>query len=128
VGSLVSVRGVDALVLQPAVVHPRTPGEVLDLAAALKRENPERTAAQVRRILRATSGWAPSDRTLQRHFERLEPGRETGVASPGQAQVFGGATAMNATGEYTIVDHMEVSTSGAPLSIAPLSALLRMRA
>jgi len=81
--------GFDALVPQPAVVHPRTPAEVLQLAAALKRENPERTAAQVRRILRATSGWAPSDRTLQRHFERLELRREPSVASPGAAQVFG---------------------------------------
>jgi putative transposase len=80
--------GFDALVPQPAVVHPRTPGEVLDLAAALKRENPQRTAAQVRRILRATSGWAPSDRTLQRHFERLEL-RGEAPASPGGAQVFG---------------------------------------
>ena len=33
--------------------------EVLELAAALKRENPARTAAQVRRILRAQLGWAP---------------------------------------------------------------------
>jgi putative transposase len=80
--------GFDALVPQPAAVHPRTPAEVLDLAAALKRENPQRTAAQVRRILRATSGWAPSDRTLQRHFERLELRGET-PASPGGAQVFG---------------------------------------
>lgn len=80
--------GFDALVPQPAVVHPRTPGEVLELAAALKRENPQRTAAQVRRILRATSGWAPSDRTLQRHFERLELSGQT-QASPGGAQVFG---------------------------------------
>jgi putative transposase len=80
--------GFDALVPQPAVVHPRTPAEVLELAAALKRENPGRTAAQVRRILRATSGWAPSDRTLQRHFERLELRGETS-ASPGGAQVFG---------------------------------------
>ena len=80
--------GFDALVPQAAVVHPRTPAEVLDLAAALKRENPERTAAQVRRILRATSGWAPSDRTLQRHFERLELRGKTG-ASPGGSQVFG---------------------------------------
>ena len=80
--------GFDALVPQPAVVHPRTPAEVLDLAAALKRENPERTAAQVRRILRATSGWAPSERTLQRHFERLEL-RGQAPASPGGVQVFG---------------------------------------
>jgi len=61
---------------------------VLELAAALKRENPQRTAAQVRRILRATSGWAPSDRTLQRHFERLELSGQA-QASPGGAQVFG---------------------------------------
>ena len=80
--------GFDALVPRPAVVHPRTPDEVLELAAALKRENPERTAAQVRRILRATSGWAPSDRTLQRHFERLEL-RGQAPASPGGVQVFG---------------------------------------
>ena len=80
--------GFDALVPQPAVVHPRTPGEVLELAAALKRENPQRTAAQVRRILRATSGWAPSDRTLQRHFERLELSGQA-QASPGGAPVFG---------------------------------------
>ena len=45
---------------------------MLALAEALKREKPERTAAQVRRILQQTAGWAPSDRTLQRLFERLE--------------------------------------------------------
>jgi putative transposase len=45
---------------------------VLALAAALKRENPARTAAQVARILRASAGWSPSERTLQRHFVRLE--------------------------------------------------------
>lgn len=60
--------------LQPPArqVTPRTPQEVLDLAAALKRERPERTAAQVVRILRAHSGWSPSERTVLRHFERLE--------------------------------------------------------
>ena len=63
--------GFEALVPRPARVTPRTPAEVLELATALKRENPARTAAQVTRILRAQSGWAPSDRTLQRHFERL---------------------------------------------------------
>ena len=50
----------------------RTDAAVLELAAGLKRENPERTAAQVMRILRTTCGWSPSVRTLQRHFERLE--------------------------------------------------------
>src|SRR6266566_4758089 len=43
---------------------------VLAMAAALKRENMERTAAQVRRIMVASSGDAPSERTLQRHFAR----------------------------------------------------------
>jgi putative transposase len=62
--------GFEAPVPAPRQATPRTPAEVLELAAALKRENPERTAAQVQRILRATSGWAPSDRTLQRLFGR----------------------------------------------------------
>jgi len=71
--------GFDALVPSPRQPAPRTPAEVLALAEALKREKPERTAAQVRRILQLTAGWAPSDRTLQRLFERLElngPARE----------------------------------------------------
>jgi putative transposase len=74
--------GFDALVPQPRRVHPRTPPEVLELAAALKRERPERTAAQVQRILRANSGWSPSDRTLQRLFERLGPETDSGTQTP----------------------------------------------
>jgi putative transposase len=77
--------GFEALVPAPARVSPRTPAEVLALAVALKRENPERTAVQITRILRAQAGWAPSDRTVQRHFVRLELGREL-AAKP---QVFG---------------------------------------
>jgi putative transposase len=71
--------GFDALVPSPRQPAPRTPVEVLALAEALKREKPGRTAAQVRRILQLTAGWAPSDRTLQRLFGRLElnaPARE----------------------------------------------------
>jgi putative transposase len=64
--------GFTALQPPPRQVTPRTPVEVLDLAAALKREQPDRTAAQVARILRAHSGWSPSERTLLRHFDRLE--------------------------------------------------------
>jgi putative transposase len=79
--------GFDALIPSPRQASPRTPGEVLALATALKRENPERTAAQVQRILRGTSGWAPSDRTLQRLFTRLELNQPP--ADPGQQQVFG---------------------------------------
>jgi putative transposase len=64
--------GFDALMPSARQVTPRTPAEVLELGAALKRENPARTAAQVVRVLRASGGWSPSERTLQRHFVRLE--------------------------------------------------------
>ena len=77
--------GFEALVPAPRQASPRTPAEVLELAAALKRENPARTAAQVQRILRATSGWSPSDRTLQRLFIRLE----LPAAPGGQREAFG---------------------------------------
>ncbi|WP_082392869.1 DDE-type integrase/transposase/recombinase [Nocardia arizonensis] len=50
----------------------RTDTGVLEMAAALKRENPARTVAQVQRILRAWTGWAPSESTLLRHFHRLD--------------------------------------------------------
>src|ERR1039458_5419536 len=50
--------GFEALVPAPARVSARTPAEVLALAAALKKENPQRTAAQVTRIPRAPAGWA----------------------------------------------------------------------
>jgi putative transposase len=63
--------GFDALVPNPRQVTARTPAEVLELAVALRRENPERTAAGIRRILRAQLGWSPDERTLQRHFTRL---------------------------------------------------------
>lgn len=63
--------GFDALVPSPRQTSQRTPVEVLDLAAGLKRENPHRTAAGVRRILRTQFGWAPDERTLCRHFTRL---------------------------------------------------------
>jgi putative transposase len=53
------------------------------MAAALKRENMERTAAQVRRIMVASSGDAPSERTLQRHFARED------LVTPRGSTVFG---------------------------------------
>jgi putative transposase len=60
--------GFDALVPAPRQSSPRTPTEIIELALALKKENPQRTAAQVRRILRTQLGWAPGERTLQRYF------------------------------------------------------------
>ena len=56
------------------------------MAAALKRENPARTAAQVARILRTATGWAPSESTLLRHFHRLEL---IGPAAGDGSEVFG---------------------------------------
>ena len=64
--------GFEALVPRPRVVAPRTPAEVLQLAFTLKRERPERTAAQVREIMLATGGGerVPGLRTLQTHCAR----------------------------------------------------------
>ena len=64
--------GFEALVPSARHAEPRTAAAVLELAAALKREVPTRTAAQVGAILAAHAGAAPSQRTLQRHFARLE--------------------------------------------------------
>lgn len=73
--------GFDALVPNPRQCTPRTPAEVLELAVALRRENPQRTAAAIRRILRTQLGWAPDERTLQRNFHRLGlTGATTGSA------------------------------------------------
>ena len=64
--------GFEALVPEPRRLAARTDAQVLELAASLKRENPTRTVAQVARILRTATGWAPSESTLLRHFHRLE--------------------------------------------------------
>lgn len=64
--------GFPALVPPPRGAKPRTCAQTLELAVALKRENPARTAAQVAAILAATGTDTPSARTLQRHFARLE--------------------------------------------------------
>jgi len=62
--------GFDALVPAPRQCQPRTPPEVMELAVALKKENPARTAAQVQRILKAQAGWAPDETTIRRMFTR----------------------------------------------------------
>jgi putative transposase len=64
--------GFEELVPSTRQIGPRTDTAVLEMAAALKRENPARTVAQVQRILRASTGWAPSESTLLRLFHRLE--------------------------------------------------------
>src|SRR6266700_3377111 len=64
--------GFDALVPAPRQCAPRTDAQVVDLAVGLKKENPARTAAQVRRVLAAQLGWAPSERAIQRWFSARE--------------------------------------------------------
>jgi putative transposase len=71
--------GFEALVDRPRVVPLRTPAEVLDLAERLKREQPDRSAVQVRVVMEAAGHLPPHVRTLQRHFTRL------GLAVPGNA-------------------------------------------
>jgi putative transposase len=78
--------GFDALVPSPRQSQPRTPPEVMELAAALKKENPDRTAAQVKRIMEAQHGWAPDERTLQRMFTRTGL---TALRAPAEPAVFG---------------------------------------
>ena len=63
--------GFEALAPAPRSCEAKTPAAILNLAEALKREVPRRTAAQVGEIIRAAEGWAPSQRTLQRLFVRL---------------------------------------------------------
>src|SRR5215472_4928736 len=78
--------GFDALVPSPRQSQPRTPPEIFELASALKKENPDRSAAQVRRILHAQLCWAPDERTLQRMFVRTGL---TALRAPVESAVFG---------------------------------------
>jgi len=105
--------GFDALVPGGRQVAPRTGAGVLELAVALKKEKPERTAAQVTRILaaRLAAGQVPSARTIQRHFVRMELTRlaGTGAAAP---EVFGRFEA-DAPGELWVSDVLHGPPAGA---------------
>jgi putative transposase len=75
--------GFDALAPSTRQPGTRIDTSVLELAVALKRENPDRTAAQVVRILKASAGWSPSESTLLRLFHRhdlIRPPAEGGTA------------------------------------------------
>ena len=63
--------GFEALAPAARSGEPVTEQRLLDLAEALKREVPRRTAAQVTQIVRTAEGEGPSERTLQRLFARL---------------------------------------------------------
>jgi putative transposase len=63
--------GFEALAPESRTGEPVTEKRLLDLAEALKREVPRRTAAQVAQIIRTKEGSGPSERTVQRHLARL---------------------------------------------------------
>lgn len=75
--------GFEGLYPDPRVGVPRTPAELLELAVALRKEVPERTAAQIVAIITEAKGQAPHERTIQRHFARL--GLRRGEARPRRA-------------------------------------------
>lgn len=79
--------GFDALVPRGRAPYARTDPAVLDVAVALKRERPGRTVAQIARIMRTQSGWAPSETTLLRHFHRA--GLQIGAGAVETTTVFG---------------------------------------
>ena len=81
--------GFEALVPQPRVVPLRTPAGMLELAFSLKRERPERTAAQVREIMLAAAAGGgaelvPGLRTLQTHLAREGLNVRADGRSPGK--------------------------------------------
>ena len=61
--------GFDALVPAPRRVANQTPERLLELAVALRREQPARTTAQIERIIAEAEGSSPSARTIQRHLK-----------------------------------------------------------
>jgi len=73
---------------QPRVTPLRTPAGMLELAFELKRERPQRTAAQVHEIMLATvdgdAGRVPAERTLQTHFARQGLNVRADGRSPGK--------------------------------------------
>ena len=60
--------GFEALVPTPRRVANQTPERLVELACALRREHPTRTAAQIHRIIVEAEGSCPSARTIQRHL------------------------------------------------------------
>jgi putative transposase len=89
--------GFEALVPASRQAEPTTPASVLALAEALRREDPERTAAHVAAIISEAHGWAPSERTIQRLFARLG----LNVRAPASRRAFGRFEAVAANERWT---------------------------
>jgi putative transposase len=67
-GPGVSPWRVQALIPAPRRIPNQTPERLLELARALRREQPARTTAQIHRIILEVEGSSPSARTIQRHL------------------------------------------------------------
>ena len=79
--------GFQALFPRQRASVPRTPRALLEQAETLRRENPARTAAQIRRIIAASNGGAgPSQSTVERHLRRQGLTR---AGLRGERQAFG---------------------------------------
>lgn len=79
--------GFEALAPRQRASVPRTPRALLLQAEVLRRENPERTAAQIQRIIAtANGGVGPSRTTIERHLRRQGLTR---AALSGERQAFG---------------------------------------
>jgi putative transposase len=63
--------GFEGLKPKPRALSLKVPTQTLEMAEALKREAPQRTAAQIGHILAEATGWAPNERTIQRYFRRI---------------------------------------------------------
>jgi len=60
--------GFEALIPAPRRLANKTPERLLELACALRREQPARTTAQIHRIILEAEGSSPSARTIQRYL------------------------------------------------------------
>ena len=79
--------GFEALAPRQRASVPRTPRALLEQAETLRRENPQRTAAQIQRIIAAANGGVgPSQSTVERHLRRQGLTR---AALTGERQAFG---------------------------------------
>ncbi|MGH8299807.1 MAG: DDE-type integrase/transposase/recombinase, partial [Steroidobacteraceae bacterium] len=80
-------NGFSGLAPKQRAAVPRTPRALLERAETLRRENPQRTAAQIQRIIAVSGGGAgPSRSTIERHLRRQGLTR---AALTGERQAFG---------------------------------------
>ena len=90
-------QGVVELIPSTRAMSPRTHVATLELAAALHREKPARTAAQMARIMLATPGWSPGGDVAT----AISPVGVIGPAAGDTQAVFGRFEAENPNERWT---------------------------